>query len=69
MKAQYISCFHIQNRDPKISSESNFNMTNKMKPANSLHPKIPPAIMLFLLSPTIGELLSGSAAYGVIEED
>ena len=32
-----------------------------MKTANNSHPKIPPAIVLFLLSPTIAELLSGSA--------
>ena len=34
---------------------------NKMKPANRSHPKVSPAIVLFLLSPTIAELLSGSA--------
>jgi hypothetical protein len=61
MKAKSISFFHIQNRDSKISSESNFNINEQNETANNSHPKIPLAITLFLLSPTIAEFPSGSA--------
>lgn len=46
----------------KISSESNFERRMKpLKAVNHSRPRIPPALALFLLSPAVAELLSGSA--------
>jgi len=39
MKAQSISFFHIQNRDSKISSESNFNINEQNENTNNPYPK------------------------------